>query len=365
MFSDMKKSISWIGAAIMVAACPLLIACGDSKNGTEEDVQYVKTVQAERISDAAELSYPGRTKSSEEVNVAFRVSGPIQRVLVKEGQYVKKGQLIAQMDPRDYEVQLSATQAEYEQIKADAERVIALYNENGTTASNYDRARYGLQQITEKLTHHKNQLADTKLYAPISGYIQCKIHKSGETVSAGMPVVSMFNAGDVEIEVFVPASDYACQDDMVSATCSFEVTPGKEYTLEVVRVSKEANASQLYSARLRIKGDYDHQKITPGMSTMVYVSYYAPNEVDGVTVPTTAIERKDGQTAVFVLDKNSGTVKRRAVEVGRIDLDGNIQVLKGLKPQETVVCAGVRYLTDGQRVKEIEKTSDANVGGLL
>ena len=361
----MKKHISWMAMAAKTAVCLSLIACGNSKNGTEEDVQYVKTAQAERISDAAELSYPGRTKSSEEVNVAFRVSGPIQRIFVKEGQFVKKGQLIAQMDPRDYEVQLSATQAEYEQIKADAERVMALYKEDGTTASNYDRARYGLQQITEKLAHHKNQLADTKLYAPISGYIQNKMHESGETVSAGMPVVSMFNAGDVEIEVYVPASDYARQSDLLSASCSFDVTPGKTYPLEIVRVSKEANATQLYAARLRIKGDYDHQKITPGMSTMVYASYHAPNEVDGVTVPTTAIDRKNEQTSVFVLDTNTGVVKRRAVEVGRIDLDGNIQVLKGLKPQETVVCAGVRYLTDGQRVKEMEKTSKANVGGLL
>lgn len=351
-------------ATVLVAAT-LLTACGESQKGTEEEVQYVKTVQAKRISDAAELSYPGKTKSSEEVNVAFRISGPIQRVLVKEGQYVHKGQLIAQMDPRDYEVQLSATQAEYEQIKADAERVIALYKEDGTTASNYDRARYGLQQITEKLAHHKNQLSDTRLYAPISGYIQCKIHESGETVSAGMPVVSMFNAGDVEIEVYVPVSDYARQSDLLSATCSFEVTPGKEYPLEIVRVSKEANASQLYAARLRIKGDYDRNKITPGISTMVYVAYHVPNEVDGVTVPTTAIDRKDGQTFVFVLDTNTGIVKRRSVEVGRVDLEGNIQVLEGLKPQETVVCAGVRYLTDGQKVKEIEKTSDANVGGLL
>ena len=361
----MNRHISWLTAAAFLVVCTLLTACSDSKKGTEEEVQYVKTVRAERISDAAELSYPGRTKSSEEVNVAFRVSGPIQRVLVKEGQYVSKGQLIAQMDPRDYEIQLSATQAEYDQIKADAERVMALYKEEGTTASNYDRARYGLQQITEKLANHKNQLADTRLYAPISGYIQTKMHESGETVSAGMPIVSMFNAGNVEIEVYVPASDYARQSDLLSASCSFDVTPGKIYPLEIVRVNKEANASQLYAARLRIKGDYDHGKITPGMSTMVYVSYNEPDEVHGVTVPVTAIDRNDEQTSVFVLDTNKGVVKRRNVEVGRIDLDGNIQVLKGLEPQETVVCAGVRYLTDGQKVKEIEQTSKANVGGLL
>lgn len=362
----MNKYISWPFATILACVClPLLTACTGSKEEQAEESRYVKTVQAKSISEDAELSYPGRTKSSEEVNVAFRVSGPIQRVLVNEGQYVRKGQLIAQMDPRDYEVQLAATQAEYEQVKADAERVIALYEEQGTTASNYDRARYGLRQITEKLTNHKNQLADTRLYAPIDGYIQTKIHESGETVGAGMPVVSMFNAGDVEIEVFVPASDYARKEDLVNARCSFDVIPGKVFPLEIVRISKEANASQLYAARLRIKGDYERQKITPGMSTMVYVSYHASNEVGGVTVPTSSVLRKNGQCSVFVLDTNSGIVKRRTVEVGRIDLDGNIQVLDGLNPGEKVVCAGVRYLTDGQHVKEMEKTSKENVGGLL
>ena len=98
----MNKSFSLKATAVKACVCLSLVACGNAKTETEEDVQYVKTVQAERISDAAELSYPGKTKSSEEVNVAFRVSGPIQKVFVKEGQFVSKGQLIAQMDPRDY-----------------------------------------------------------------------------------------------------------------------------------------------------------------------------------------------------------------------------------------------------------------------
>lgn len=361
----MKTKRSWFVVMAMAAMCVALTSCGGKKAQTADDVRYVKTAQAQRMADAAELNYPGKTRSSEEVNVAFRVSGPIRRVLVNEGQYVRRGQLIAEMDPRDYEVQLAATQAEYEQVKADAERVIAMYQENSTTASNYDRARYGLKQITEKLANHRNQLADTRLYAPISGFIQSKIHAAGETVSAGMPVVSMFNDGDIEIEVYVPASDYARQSALISASCSFDVTPGVVYPLEVVRVSKEANASQLYAARLRIKGDYDHKKITPGMSTLVYAAYHTTEMENGVLVPVTAILRKDDACSVFVLDAKAGIVHQRAVEVGRIDSEGNIQVLKGLQPEETVVCAGVRYLTDGQQVKELEKTSEANVGGLL
>ena len=90
---------------------------------------------------------------------------------VNDGTYVRKGQLLAELDPTDYQVQLDATEAEYKQIKAEAERVMALYKDNGTTPSANDKAVYGLKQITAKYRHHKDQLGYTRLYAPFSGYI--------------------------------------------------------------------------------------------------------------------------------------------------------------------------------------------------
>ena len=347
----------------ILAATALLTAC--SKKQKEESLQYVKTAKAERMGDDSEMNYPGRTKAAEEVNAAFRVSGTILRVLVKEGDYVRKGQVIAQMDPRDYQVQLQATQAEYEQVKAEAERVMAVYEEGSTTAAAYDRARYGLQQITQKLANHRNQLSDTRLVAPCNGYVQEKLHESGETVSAGMPIVRLFGGEGVEIEINVPASDYARQSDFTSATCSFEVLPGKEFPLKIVRISKEANASQLYTVRLGFKEAYDRQVITPGMSTMVKASYNTPNVKNLVEIPTSAVLHLNDRVVVFVVDPKTSTVEERRVELGAIDLDGNILITSGLKPDERVVTAGARYLNNGQKVKEIEPTSKANVGGLL
>ena len=128
-----------------------LSSCKDKKVA-KKSLQYVKTTVAEGIGQESMISYPGKTKASETVNPSFKVSGTISRVYVKEGDYVKKGQLLAEIDPHDYEVQLSATEAEYAQIKADAERVISMYNEGTATASNYDKARYGIQQIEQKLS---------------------------------------------------------------------------------------------------------------------------------------------------------------------------------------------------------------------
>ena len=341
-----------------------ITGCGN-KQEEDKDVPFVKTMVAVGTGNEAELNFPGKTRSLEDVNVAFRVSGPIRRVAVKEGDYVHRGQLIAEMDPRDYKVQLSATQAEYEQIKADAERVIALYQEGNTTASNYDKARYGLQQITEKLANHRNQLADTRLYAPISGYIQKRLHSEGETVGAGMPVVSMFSAADIEVEIFVPASDYARRNQLSSATCSFDVIPDVIFPLEVSSYSKEANASQLYAVRLKIKGQYDHSKLTPGMTTMVYVQYHSTEGPAIVKIPTSAIIQENEETQVFVFNEKDSSVENRVVKIGRLDLDGNIEVTEGLKSGEKVVTAGARLLHNGQKVRLLPTTSKANVGGLL
>ncbi|MCM1312134.1 MAG: efflux RND transporter periplasmic adaptor subunit [Bacteroides sp.] len=355
----MKKNCLGLIAATTILS---LFSCG-GKNEKALETVFVNTAEAVSTDKVGKMSWPGRTKASEDINVAFRVSGPIVAMRVKEGDHVRKGQVIAEIDDRDYKVQLGATQAEYEHIKADAERVMAMYKEGNTTASNYDKARYGLQQITEKLNNHRNQLADTKLKSPIDGYVQTLIHQSGETVGAGMPVVSMFTSGNTEVEIFIPASDFSRLETLGGFKCSFDIIPEQTFPLEIVRTSKDANASQLYAVRLRIKGELDKKKITPGMTTMVYAS----NEGNGsrtVSVPSTAVFHKNGKTAVFVLDQTSGTLKEKAVTVGMLKTDGTTVIISGLAEGETVVATGTRHLTEGQKVSPLPKTTQSNVGGM-
>ena len=341
-----------------------MTSCGH-KNAPQEEAPIVDVTTVKGVGEVDATTFTGRTKSAAEVNLAFRVAGQIERVLVKEGDYVQKGQVVAIMDARDYQVQLAATQAEYEQVKADAERVMALYAEGNTTASNNDKARYGLQQITQKLTNHQNQLADTRLRSTISGYVQTKFHESGETVSAGMPVVGVFGSGDTEVEINISASDFANIDKFTSFGCRFDVTGNETFPLTIGRVSQEANTSQLYTVRLKFTGAIDHKKITPGMTTMVYAEV-SGNDASGiVSVPASAVLNEGGKTQVYIYDEKSGVVKSRAVTVTSIQRDGTMQVENGLKSGETIVVSGVHHVKDGQKVKILEKPSASNVGGLL
>ncbi len=334
------------------------------KTESAPEVKCVNIATAEDEASLAPYSYSGKTKSPEDCAAAFRVSGQLISVKVKEGDYVRKGQVIAEMDPRDYNLQLNATTAEYQQIKADCERVIAMYNEGNTTAQNYDKARYGLEQITQKLNNHRNQLNDTKLKAPISGYVQSKFHEAGETVGAGMPIVSIFGNSDIEVEINLPASDYAVRDSFYNYTCSFDIFPGKRFGLQVIRCSQEANRSQLYTMRLRLVGDYERKKITPGMSTMVYVNKHISGR-ELISIPSSAVMFKDDKVMVFVYDEKTKKVKLRPIVLNALLKNGTALVVEGLKYGEKVVSTGIHHIKDGDEVEIIKPVSKSNIGGLL
>ena len=145
----------------MTAATLFLVGCGQRQHTEQVTLVRIDTVKTANTCDI--LEFPARVQAAGEVHLAFKIPGTLQRIYVDDGAFVRQGELVAEMDPRDYELQLQAVEAEYLSIKAEAERVMALYDQNVATADAYDKARYGLQQITAKYENARNQLADTCL----------------------------------------------------------------------------------------------------------------------------------------------------------------------------------------------------------
>ena len=318
-------------------------------------LQTVADVQATN-----EMTYPGRTRASEEANVAFRVAGTLQRVTVKEGDRVRRGQVIALMDDRDDRVQLTAAEAEFTQVKAEAERVMALYADSVGTANNYDKARYGIQQITQKLQHCRDQVADCVLRAPFDGYVQSVLRDSHETVGAGMPIVTLIGEGQTEVVINIPASENLRREQFASFSARFDVLPDEQFPLQLLSISRQANVNQLYEVRLDLQGR--HPQITLGMSTMVRLTY--KNEgAKPISVPLSAVHHAGDATSVFVYA--DGKARQTAVTLGHIHNDGSVEILSGLKTGEQIVVSGVNTLTDGEAVRPAPQPSKTNVGGLL
>ena len=341
----------------------LFISCARPEKGPKES-QTVKIDTVVSASGQTALQFPGKVKAAQDISLAFRVSGTIRKIYVEEGARVREGQLLAELDPTDYQVQLDATEAEYKQVKAEAERVMALYKENGTTPNVNDKAVYGLKQITAKYQHHKDQLEYTRLYAPFSGFVQKKLFDAHETIGAGMPVISMVSAGIPEVEINLPAADYIRRDRFDAYHCTFDLYPGETYPLKLISVTPKANANQLYTMRLQmVPGKLPLP--SPGMNTMVTI-YCNEDEAQPVSVPSGGLLQKDGKTYVFVYDPSAGKVHSSEVKVLRLLSDGRAVVVSDtLKVGETVVASGVHHIEEGESVRPLASGSKTNVGGLL
>ena len=355
------KRLPLMVAVILIGS--FITSCGEQTKDTDR----VKTVKIDTVRTECTqtiLQYPGKIKAAEDVNLAFRVSGTIRKIHVKDGQPVKAGQLLAELDPTDYQIQLDATEAQYKQIKSEAERVIALYNDGGTTPVAYDKAVYGLEQISALYKHHQDELAYTKLYAPFSGFVQKHLFESHETVGAGMPVLQMVGKGSPEVEINIPAAEYINRERFGNYQCTFDIYPGKTYTLKQIGITHKANSNQLYTMRLQLETE-GLPMPSAGMNTMVSIRLNdeASNEL---IIPTNALLQENGRSCIFVYHPETGIVQSKEVSILRLTSDGrSIITSSSLKPGDIIVTAGIHSIRDGEQVKPLAPASATNVGGLL
>lgn len=357
----MKKVVVCL---LVICVFPVAFSSCSSGKTKPEAVATVRTDTVRIYGQELSVTFPGKVKAAADVSLAFRVSGTLLRVPVDAGMYVKKGQLLAEIDPRDYEIQLSATEAEYKQIKGEAERIIQMYEKQSVAPNDYEKAVFGLQQITAKYNAHKNALEDTRLLAPFDGYVQKRHFDKEETISAGFPVISMINTGSPEIEINIPSTEYMRREEFDSYICSVEVFPGVVFPLELIGITQKANMNQLYTMRLRMKPLHGQAFPTPGMSTTVTLRY-KEKESMLTQIPLTAIFGDNEHSTVWIYNPDSKTVSSRNISLLEVKTNGTVVVSDGLKPGEIVVTAGVNYVEEGQTVELLSPVSSTNIGGLL
>lgn len=345
----------------------LIICFTACRSSRKEEAQLLWTVKVDTVrtyGNELAISFPGRIKAADDVSLAFRVAGTLLRVPVDAGSRVRKGDVLAELDPRDYRIQLAATEAEYKQVKAEAERVMELYRKKSVPENDYDKAVYGLQQITAKYNAHKNALEDTRLVAPFDGYVQKKLYDKDETVAAGMPVVSMISANRFEVEIHIPVSDYLRQGQFRNYTAVLELMPDRTFSLDLIDMARKANANQLYTMRFRLSDLPGGVNLAAGMTAEVTI-HYLPDEEVLYRLPLSAVFEREGRSFVWIYDAAGHTVSARPITPVEVLKDGQIIVSAGVEPGETVVSAGVHSLEEGMAVEVLPPVSKTNIGGVL
>lgn len=255
----------------MGMVCLLACCCGCS--GRPEGAVRLPIVRIDTVGvygTPRTVQFPGCVRAAQEVNAAFKVGGTLRTIFAEEGEFVRRGAPLAALDARDYRLQAEAAEAEYKRVKAEAERVMALYADGAATPDAYDKARYGLQQITAKYENSRNQLADTEIRMPFDGYVQKRLFDPSTVVGAGMPVLTVVSAEAPEIEINIPGSEYVRRSEFDGFEAAFDFWPGKRIPLRLRSISPKANANQLYTLRLGVPADL-RPLPSPGMNTMVTI----------------------------------------------------------------------------------------------
>ncbi len=337
-----------------------LVSCKSATNG-DSAPRKVKCESVVTTDQSVEVAtFTGKVIAATDVNLGFRVAGIIDCVELADGAFVREGEVIARLDSRDYALQLAATQAEYDAVKAEVDRVVALYADQSVSANDYDKATNGLRAITTKLEAHQNALSDTALKAPFDGYIQRSYFGRGEAVAAGTPVVAIISSSAPEITIDIPAAYYLKQNNFESASASIELYRGVEFPLTLKGISRKANLNQLYKATFVVGSA---NGITPavGMSATVSLSYSKKQE-HGIQIPFSAVVERDGKSSVWVV--SDGRVESRIVIISEILSNGEARISSGLEAGEVVVTAGVNSLKEGQEVIELPAVAASNIGGV-
>ena len=338
----------------------IFTAC--KKDVEEEIIRPVKIQEINSIQDGSfNIDFPAQISPTQKTVLAFKYAGKIKNINFESGDFVKKGQVIATMDNKDYMVNLEAFSKKYEaanavvqNAEAQFSRAEKLYKGGAMPKKDYDNALMQknvaistLKEASAGLENARNILNDTKIIAPYDGYIDKKIVEVGAVVPEGGPVVSYIsnditdisvNASLKDIEYIKNASDINFKDNSTE----------KIYTLKVKSIAQNPDSINLtYPVTFTFLNLEKDEKFLSGQTGTVTISV-KNNENPEILIPLNALFEDNGSNVY--LFKNGIAVKT-AVEIGELRETNKISIVKGLKTGDKVIVAGVSKLVDGDRVK--------------
>ena len=356
----------------------LLAGCSGDQPEEAAAVRPVKAYQVTADSQRLTRSFPGRAKAHNEVDLAFRVDGELM-LLPNDliGQPFKQGELIASLDPRDYEVKVEDMEGQLQNAEASARRAQSnykreqnIYNEDpGATSKTSvenklaarDAARADVRSITASLEAARDDLGYTSLKAPFDGTITAKYTDNFQNVRAKENVVRLLDNSKIEMVVNVPENVISSLPKVKDITVTFDAFPDQPVPAEIFEIGTEASlTTRTYPVTL-IMNQQEDFTILAGMAGRArgVVKQMAEADAGGVEVPVGAVFTPETEDSnyVWVIDPQTGVVRQQAVVTGKLVRAG-IQVLDGLKPGDWVATAGVHTLREGQQVSIMAATGE-------
>ena len=333
------------------------VSGADAQGSAEQDLAQPVTVEVSRAelrdSDRAR-SLAGRVEPARTVDIAFQVSGQLSDLAVDAGTRVEKGDLIAALDPVDFELALDRAQASFDLAKSEYDRALSLTERGVATDARLETNRAQQVQAEVALREAERRLAQATITAPFDAIVARIFLEEFSNVTPAAPIARLQDISEMRVRISLPeelAAMARAQPDAFRVTATFPAVPGYEATLYPRTFVTDADTTaQTYDVEFVIEGAID-PRLLSGMTANVRVTAAAEGaQSRSVVVPVSAIDTTSrNEPSVWLYDKDSGRVYRKTIRLG-LPNDDEIVVLEGLAGDELVVSGGWWRLKENEPV---------------
>ena len=366
------KTVAIVGgvgaaAAVACAAFSWMPASASRTSASEPVARPARVMEIAYQQRSQSLVLAGTVVPRIESTLGFRVAGKITARTVDVGTIVKPGDLIAQLDPSDYRLAvdnaraaLASADADYTRAKADHERYLNLRGSGAFTPQTLEQRQSlaattfaRVEQAKSQLSSAENNLAYTELRADAPGVVTAVQAEVGQVMTQGQGVVRVARTDELEILVGVPEHRLKAVRQAKAASFELWSDPGHRHAATLRELSPSADPmTRTYPARFSVTDPPEFI----GLGMTATLAFERPDAAPVAEVPLSAIFQRGTQPAVWVVDKESGTVTLRPVTIARWR-DDSAAIASGVKDGEMIATAGVHKLEAGQKVKPVQQAA--------
>lgn len=342
------------GKILLVLVGAVCIASCKQPEVKESGPRSVKVAKALPL-NVVEKSFSGVVSPDQFSDLAFKMSGPLIVLNVEEGQRVKKGQIVAEIDPLDYRLQYEAKKSSYLTAKSQMERSENLIRKQAISRQDYESTQANYANAKAAYENAENTLEETKLVAPFDGFIQKKYVENYQKVQAGEGIVCLINPDKLLVRFTLPENNMQYLLSSPQIYIEFENYKGKLFRARIKEFVEASQDGSGVPVSLYVDDpafNLEDYKVATGFSCRVILKITQEGFENYVLVPLTALfpDPVTKELNVFVYqDATQKLEKRRVKEGGLLERD-QVIIVEGLQTGETVVIAGTTRLVDGQFV---------------
>lgn len=345
---------------VLLLFIALSLAACETPTPVQAPPRPVRVMAVHYAQTLATARYTGEVKVRREPSLAFQVNGKLAKRLVDVGATVRLGQVLATLDPPDYQLnqassaaQLHAAETELSQARKDLQHSANLLAQSLTSPAHHERrmdavrvAEAHVAQAQAALALTARQSAYVELRADGDGVITAVEAEAGQIVAAGQSIFKLAHTLEKEVVINVPENRL---DDLRAATslkASLWAKPDVFYAAKLREISPGADALlRTFTVKLALP-DAD-EAVRMGMTATVQVERRASHPL--AWLPLTALTARDGQPTVWVVDAKL-SVHPQPVKIG-VYAEDKVSIIEGLDEGQSIVVAGVHKLTQGQTVR--------------